>query len=1119
MWPPWVLARGLRAASKSDSRRNHAEGIPAGSARPGSYGDRPGSRRRVCRCVDVAPDDRCRHRATFVPGSNIFADCVAAPTGQDHIFGLKVEHAPVTAYNGTWSKSNADHTHGDDNPLQVTISNAKVVNGVSTFDWSANMPVDYVFVKGGNVDGSPGAVKYDYSSFGWNGHPATGPWGDTGLVYPKDSISHVLFCTVKKLRVEKTATASFAREYAWSIAKKVKTTGADYAGSAPLSLLNGDSGAAHWQIAVTRTGSTDKDFKVDGTITVLNSSPFDVTAIADESLGNVTFGGACTAKSGTTDKANLSVGKGATATCSYSASLPSKADGTNTVEVDPTTPDWMATATASKAYAFGNPTSEKNKTVRWSDSNGHAKTGIVADDTTAYDTSHSCPESRTVTNTATLYGDADANLGSSVATVTITCTAPQKLTVSKTANGTFDRTWSWTVDKKVKTGAGTFGESASLDLAAGGSGTANYKVTVGATSADGPFTVAGTITVSNPNSTPVTGVTVTDAIAGLTIDCLPADGNQSTGLTIAASSTLTCSYTVTKADRPTTNSASVTATNAVYNNTSDTVPVTYPSTPAHENGTSVVATDAFDGGNAATLGTVTTADLSGGVKQFTYDHTLTCGASHTYPNTASIWVNAQAPEPIASDSAHVDVTCAQPKALEVTKTATPSFTRTWTWHVHKSADKTSFALADGATASTNWNVALTKDAPVDSAWSLSGSITVHNPNGFAVGGVAVTDGLGGTVTCPTATIAANGSLVCTYVVSRPDGEAGTNTATATTTTAGVAQGTGSIGFAFADPTKKVNESVDVVDTNGKTWNDVTAAFVNSYATGTLPCANATYTNTVRVIGDEGKQLDESSATITTTCSTTPPVNPPVNPPAQPETPKIDIGVTKSATNPTTSGQTVTYTIVVSNVAQVAAGAVALSDPAPTGISYQSAAASDPTVTCTVAASLVTCNRPGTFAVGASFVVTIKAVAVGAAGTTITNEVLVNTPGDVNPANNRAQASTQLLAPLKPPVTKPGKPVVKPAVCSTIVVTPKTISVGKKSKISFLVTSAGKPVKGVSVKIVWTGHPAVGQVAKGKTIVTVRSTQSGIVTVSIAGKKGCNTARVGVVGTFEPPVTG
>jgi len=36
---------------------------------------------------------------------------------------------------------------------------------------------------------------------------------------------------------------------------------------------------------------------------------------------------------------------------------------------------------------------------------------------------------------------------------------------------------------------------------------------------------------------------------------------------------------------------------------------------------------------------------------------------------------------------------------------------------------------------------------------------------------------------------------------------------------------------------------------------------------------------------------------------------------------------------------------------------------------------------------------------------------------------------------------------------------------------------------------------------------------------VAAPKSGIVVVSITGSKGCNTARVGVVGVFEPPVTG
>jgi hypothetical protein len=127
------------------------------------------------------------------------------------------------------------------------------------------------------------------------------------------------------------------------------------------------SGSADWRISVDQTDSNDTNVKVAGVITVLDSSPFDASGILDESLSNVTFSGSCSPKSGTNDKATFSVGKGKTITCSYSAPLAQKADGTNTVVADPTTPDWMVSTTASKAYAFGAPTGEVDKTVNWQD--------------------------------------------------------------------------------------------------------------------------------------------------------------------------------------------------------------------------------------------------------------------------------------------------------------------------------------------------------------------------------------------------------------------------------------------------------------------------------------------------------------------------------------------------------------------------------------------------------------------------------------------------------------------------------------------------------------------------------------------------------------------------------
>ena len=337
---------------------------------------------------------------TTKDGSSIFAECSTALTAENHIFGLKAEKSgAVTTYNGTYDKANSPHTHGNDNPLSVTITNAQVSGGVAKFDWSANMPVDFVYVKAGTA-----ATVYDYRAYSWGGHPATGPWADTGLVSPKDSISHVLFCTIKKLRVEKTAVPSFTRQYKWTIDKKVKTSGS-FADSAALGLESGPSGPADWQITVDQTGVTDTNVKVAGVITVLNSSPFDASGVLDESLVDVTFTGSCSPKSGTNDKATFTAAKGKTIACSYSAPLAQKADGTNTVVADPTTPDWMASTTASKAYVFGGPTAEVDKTVNWLDSNGKSKGGITADDTTVYTTDHPCGETRKVTNTVNLFGD------------------------------------------------------------------------------------------------------------------------------------------------------------------------------------------------------------------------------------------------------------------------------------------------------------------------------------------------------------------------------------------------------------------------------------------------------------------------------------------------------------------------------------------------------------------------------------------------------------------------------------------------------------------------------------------------------------------------------------------
>src|SRR4051794_33949967 len=88
-------------------------------------------------------------------------------------------------------------------------------------------------------------------------------------------------------------------------------------------------------------------------------------------------------------------------------------------------------------------------------------------------------------------------------------TQGEPLTVTKTAQAKFTRTFDWTIDKRVDT----------TSIEANG-GTATFHYTVVATrngGTDNNFGLAGTIKVSNPNGWPV-DATVTDDLAGCDLD-------------------------------------------------------------------------------------------------------------------------------------------------------------------------------------------------------------------------------------------------------------------------------------------------------------------------------------------------------------------------------------------------------------------------------------------------------------------------------------------------------------------------------------------------------------------------------------------------------------------------
>jgi hypothetical protein len=258
----------------------------------------------------------------------------------------------------------------------------------------------------------------------------------------------------------------------------------------------------------------------------------------------------------------------------------------------------------------------------------------------------------------------------------------------------------------------------------------------------------------------------------------------------------------------------------------------------------------------------------------TYDETFTCDAHQgKRSNSATITETQQ------SDDASVTVNC---YALEVKKTAQPSFTRKYTWTIKKSADESSLTLAIGETHDVNYEVTL--DATyTDSGWAVGGSISVHNPAPIPATVNSVTDlispDISATVDCGVGgwprTLAAGDTLSCTYSVSLEGPVySRTNTAAAKLqnyaydsqggeTSSGTTDfsGTASVDFTNAEMTE-VDKCVDVSDTYEGSLGTV------CYGVDTLP-KKFTYSRTVGPYEECGEfTVDNTASFVTSDTKTT-----------------------------------------------------------------------------------------------------------------------------------------------------------------------------------------------------------------------------------------------------------
>jgi len=194
--------------------------------------------------------------------------------------------------------------------------------------------------------------------------------------------------------------------------------------------------------------------------------------------------------------------------------------------------------------------------------------------------------------------DHDNNLTKSTTTAishVAFCIDPS-LVVTKTAAGTFDRTYQWMIDKTATP------ESADIHL--NDSQTFDFDIDVASNGfIDSNFEASGSISIENPfNGFDATGLAVSDVLNDGTTASVDCNG----ATMVAGGQTLECSYTASPADATADlNTATADYTMAGQPRTSSgTAALAWTGTDI--NGT-VNVTDAFDGGAATPLGNCTTA--------------------------------------------------------------------------------------------------------------------------------------------------------------------------------------------------------------------------------------------------------------------------------------------------------------------------------------------------------------------------------------------------------------------------------------------------------------------------------------------------------------------------------
>lgn len=303
---------------------------------------------------------------------------------------------------------------------------------VMTWEVSDNIVIDHVYAKGGDK----------YNDYDYTGESPK-PKSDGNLhcpVNPSGSyadFSHVNFVFHYQLTVLKTAEAEFTRKWDWLIDK--------VADKSELVLSEGQVFNVNYDVTTTAS-AVDSDWKVSGTITILNETPLEavVTDITDIA-GGVTATLAC--------ELPQTLAPGETLECDYYAEQPSGMDGTNTVTVVTSTP-LVEGGIATADYTFGEPTNEIDECITVSDDKFGGLLGNICGSDSPYIFEYTlsppseCGEYE-FTNTASFETNDTQTLGSDDWTISVTvpcdngCTLTQGYwkTHSEFGPAPYDDTW------------------------------------------------------------------------------------------------------------------------------------------------------------------------------------------------------------------------------------------------------------------------------------------------------------------------------------------------------------------------------------------------------------------------------------------------------------------------------------------------------------------------------------------------------------------------------------------------------------------------------------------------------------------------------------------------------